>query len=671
MKREHRRAPLMAGVSVLIAMSGLMMGVAPAAFAQTAQQATNLAEFSNLVNVMDQVDNTLAAQGTQANVYAFANAISGTSPAVTAEWESILYGGAPYTGTEPQSQGVQFFQNLLNLMVGNFGGGSANLTPTQMEQQIDSFLTTFAPGITGTDLYYFYESFRTNFITDVLLNSGAGLNGSNGLNMQVEAALEQALQAPQNASFRGILGTYGLSVSDIPAIRARFMSRFATTGIGSQQFLDDLMSTTVQPSLNANLGNSFTMTSGQTLSLNLITQNIGVGASLNGLSLPASWVSFTSSNPAIVQVVSTANGGYALDAVGVGGPVTITPILRGQYSLAPITVNVNAIPIYTGGSSTGSGTGTTGSGTTSTGTGTTSTTGTNSNGTTNYESTVNSSAFTLVLASQAIPAGGGTVNVTAGNSAVSVTVPQGALPAGDSVAVSSAPVATLQAGMPTGQTALAAFGVNFYGVTPSVPITLQIKNPSLPTSTLVYKVMADGTWMPIPATVVNGVLTLSISSDPDFVLANPNLMVDQRQILWFGQQEQVAYGVVAKDPVHGNLTTYMPIWYAMQVLKQQGITSTWNGKVWNLTTTGSAFTPNLTSLNTGEGTDQIEINGTLVQNAYGLVKVDPKHGNLTTFMPIYWVFEALNHLGLQSSWNGTTWDITQAPATSSTSTTSN
>jgi spore germination protein YaaH len=40
------------------------------------------------------------------------------------------------------------------------------------------------------------------------------------------------------------------------------------------------------------------------------------------------------------------------------------------------------------------------------------------------------------------------------------------------------------------------------------------------------------------------------------------------------------------DPASEVNTTYMPIWYVIQVLQRMGIQSSWNGSVWNLTTGG-------------------------------------------------------------------------------------
>jgi len=340
----------------------------------------------------------------------------------------------------------------------------------------------------------------------------------------------------------------------------------------------------------------------------------------------------------------------ATDANGVAATGTLNVTVQGQPAYIPP-------PVTTSPSS--SGTGTTG---TITGT-PTSPVSPVGNGTTTYQSTVNSSAYTLVLASNGIDATGGTVSAVSGATTVAVTVPQGAFQSDETVTVNAAPLSTVQAGVPSGQTAVAAFGVNFSGAAPTSPIQVQIQNSSIPTSALVYKVLANGQWQPVPATVKNGVLTVSFTTDPDFVIVDPNLAAGQRQILWNGQQEQVAHGIVAKAMVHKNMTTYMPIWYAMQVLKQEGLTSTWNGKVWNISTAGSAFTPNLSNLSVGTGADQIEINGQVVQNTYGMVAKDPAHGNMTTYMPIYWLFQALTHLGVQSSWNGMSWGMTYDAST--------
>ena len=49
-----------------------------------------------------------------------------------------------------------------------------------------------------------------------------------------------------------------------------------------------------------------------------------------------------------------------------------------------------------------------------------------------------------------------------------------------------------------------------------------------------------------------------------------------------GQVVESVAGVVAVEPIHGNLTTYMPIWYVMQALQRAGIRSDWTGRLWAL-----------------------------------------------------------------------------------------
>lgn len=49
-----------------------------------------------------------------------------------------------------------------------------------------------------------------------------------------------------------------------------------------------------------------------------------------------------------------------------------------------------------------------------------------------------------------------------------------------------------------------------------------------------------------------------------------------------GQTNEQVPGVVGIDLVHGNKTTYMPIWYVMQILNQAGVHSDWTGSMWAL-----------------------------------------------------------------------------------------
>lgn len=114
----------------------------------------------------------------------------------------------------------------------------------------------------------------------------------------------------------------------------------------------------------------------------------------------------------------------------------------------------------------------------------------------------------------------------------------------------------------------------------------------------------------------------------------------------------------AMDPSSHQPTTYMPIYYAEQVLSKLGITSGWDGHTWSLTVPAS-LTPNLDNPSTGANQMAISINGTVVQTAPKVVAVDPASGQQTTFIPIYYLSQVLNRLNVTSTWDGTNWRLTQ------------
>jgi len=114
----------------------------------------------------------------------------------------------------------------------------------------------------------------------------------------------------------------------------------------------------------------------------------------------------------------------------------------------------------------------------------------------------------------------------------------------------------------------------------------------------------------------------------------------------------------AIDPSSGQLTSYMPIYYAEAVLTKLGITSTWDGTTWSLTAPAN-ITPNLDNPSTGVSQMDITINGTLVQTAPKMVAVDPSSGKNTTFIPIWYLGQVLNRLSVTSTWDGTNWRLTR------------
>ncbi|SFU95545.1 hypothetical protein [Alicyclobacillus macrosporangiidus] len=115
----------------------------------------------------------------------------------------------------------------------------------------------------------------------------------------------------------------------------------------------------------------------------------------------------------------------------------------------------------------------------------------------------------------------------------------------------------------------------------------------------------------------------------------------------------------AVDPSSKQPTTFMPIYYAMQVLNKLGIQSSWDGTHWNLTVP-SSITPNLGNPAASPNQMSISINGTVVQTAPKLVAKDPASGQDTTFIPIWYLSQVLNRLGITSTWDGTNWRLTQS-----------
>ena len=124
------------------------------------------------------------------------------------------------------------------------------------------------------------------------------------------------------------------------------------------------------------------------------------------------------------------------------------------------------------------------------------------------------------------------------------------------------------------------------------------------------------------------------------------------------------------DRFTANNTTYMPIYYVIQTLTRLGVSNAWNGTrhAWNVTDT--AYHGGL-NLNAGSGQAGITINGVVAeQRVPTLVARDPKSGVMTTFAPIWYIQQLMNHVGIkQDVWNGNTgiWNLSTASSVVATS----
>jgi mannosyl-glycoprotein endo-beta-N-acetylglucosaminidase len=116
-----------------------------------------------------------------------------------------------------------------------------------------------------------------------------------------------------------------------------------------------------------------------------------------------------------------------------------------------------------------------------------------------------------------------------------------------------------------------------------------------------------------------------------------------------------------------NGTMYMPIWYVMQALNKIGVQNTWDQITWNMIPPANAQV-NLTNIQAGSGSKSIAILGTVVTHVNSIVAADPNTGNGTTYMPIWYVMQALNRMGLSTTWSNQTWNLPNWPSQGSTGT---
>lgn len=80
----------------------------------------------------------------------------------------------------------------------------------------------------------------------------------------------------------------------------------------------------------------------------------------------------------------------------------------------------------------------------------------------------------------------------------------------------------------------------------------------------------------------NGTWTLTTTKNVKVNLSHIKIGKGPVRIYINGRLVQRVAGIASKDPNTGKLTTYIPIWYMMQVIKRIGFQSSWNGSNWSL-----------------------------------------------------------------------------------------
>nr|NNM90108.1 hypothetical protein [Bacilli bacterium] len=118
-----------------------------------------------------------------------------------------------------------------------------------------------------------------------------------------------------------------------------------------------------------------------------------------------------------------------------------------------------------------------------------------------------------------------------------------------------------------------------------------------------------------------------------------------------------AYTFAAKDPNSGVMTTFVPIYPLMQVLKAANVRNTWNGTTWHLLTNFSGPI----NIHGKHGKDEITIEkgmyyrtGVIESGVPSFVLRDPSTGVKTTFFGLYYAEQVFVEHGMPASWNGKT-----------------
>ncbi|WP_067625231.1 peptidoglycan-binding protein [Alicyclobacillus acidiphilus] len=181
-----------------------------------------------------------------------------------------------------------------------------------------------------------------------------------------------------------------------------------------------------------------------------------------------------------------------------------------------------------------------------------------------------------------------------------------------------------------------------------------------------HKLEVDGVVGPMTWGAITTAMAALTTSPVSLPTGSPKVSaIEQKEIVLNGKV------VTAPDGFTYQGTAYMPIWYVMTTLDQLGFSHTWENNVWNIVIPASSgLKIDYSNIQYGKGSTAIAINGTVVARVNAVVYADPASGQPTTFMPVWYVMNALARTGITSSWQGTTWTLkppAQIVKTSSTS----
>ncbi|MCL6452826.1 MAG: serine hydrolase [Alicyclobacillus sp.] len=167
-------------------------------------------------------------------------------------------------------------------------------------------------------------------------------------------------------------------------------------------------------------------------------------------------------------------------------------------------------------------------------------------------------------------------------------------------------------------------------------------------------VLSNEDWSPVQSLV--GQIENTLSSTPLPYQPAGSIVGGKKRILADGKLLSQPFSRISAG------TTFMPVWYVDNALKQVGVKPTWdiNTRTFNLTLPAGTKA-DFSGISLGTGNTDIYVNGQLVKRINMYAWPDPATGNKseTTYAPIYYLDQVLSAAGIHYTWDGTTWGLTQ------------
>ena len=140
-----------------------------------------------------------------------------------------------------------------------------------------------------------------------------------------------------------------------------------------------------------------------------------------------------------------------------------------------------------------------------------------------YPGAAPTGAFPTVLVSQTVGASGGTLSATSGAAAVTVSVPAGAFAQDTQVTIYGVDSSVLGSLLPSGYVFVDGFAIGWTPTSTALhPLTLVVTDPNISATCKVFQTTASGLTPDNSASVRQGSIQLSFTTDPGFVVGGPS-----------------------------------------------------------------------------------------------------------------------------------------------------